>query len=125
MNEMNEINRKLSTVKASKYYLHKKGKVYETIMLTLDTETLQTRVVYKEADVRSGIAWSRPFDLFTDGRFTEIRGCGTIRGVQPFMASREEKIKYFIIGFISAIMTLVLLMGIWGGYLAYMFRGHG
>lgn len=108
---MNEASRRLSTVKASKLYLHKRGKVYETIMLTLDTETLQTRVVYKEADVRSGIAWSRPFDMFTDGRFTEIRGCGTIRGVQPFMASREEKIKYFIIGFVTAILMGLAVIG--------------
>lgn len=99
--------------RTGRLYQHKKGGIYEVLMLTFDTETEETRVVYKDATLKSTINWDRPLALFTDGRFQEIKGSGAVRAKQ-----RSERVRYFIAGYIAAFLTLAVLLGAWFLYLA-------
>ncbi len=52
---------------------HRNGTVYEVVTTEIHSETLEPMVSYREvAGDQPTITWTRPLEMFTDGRFTEV-----------------------------------------------------
>lgn len=62
-------------VEIGKRYRHKKGGLYEVVMIATYTETDEKLVIYTPVS-EDGYTikikvWARPYDMFCDGRFVE------------------------------------------------------
>ena len=72
-------NYKGEKVNIGDIYKHFKGNVYIVVDLTVDSDSLQTRVTYKRKDNNSDTRWSRPLNEFIGyknnaKRFEKIKG---------------------------------------------------
>jgi len=61
----------MNSVLIGRRYRHRKGGVYEVLMIASSTETGEPLVVYR-ADHECGQTWARPLEEFEDGRFEEV-----------------------------------------------------
>ena len=52
---------------------HRNGTVYEVVTTSIHSETLEPMVSYREvAGNQPKITWTRPLEMWIDGRFTKV-----------------------------------------------------
>lgn len=59
-------------VHLNKYYQHRYGGIYKAKYISLSTQDQSQWVVYDHIYPFEQKTWHRPYEEFTDGRFTEI-----------------------------------------------------
>ena len=103
----------MTKAKTGKLYQDRKGGIYEVLMLTMDVETEETRVVYKEAHLKSTIHWDMPLGMFESGTFEELPETTAMKIkeiVGPRMNRAADyqltKADVIILGFLAGVLLL-------------------